>query len=254
MPRNRRVTVRGLLFVAALACSLLIGVTTAVAAPVITEAKFTNPVAYELKSLLTTRMYCTVDTPGVWATLTVSNYKGVVKTVYSGAIPTANQRFWMPPWNGMDASGARLPTGVYNWTLTVAKGTTRTTTTGKIAISKINFNVSATLGDEQSTSFSRYMVPGPAFIYVWGYTQNYPQNIISLGVSGVVSSIPNRIMIPYWHSFPNATTYNYYITRPFGIGSKGMHTISIGNRAMYFNATNPPAPRPLLSAYMTVIQ
>jgi len=254
MPKNRRVTLRGLLFVAAFACSLLIGIASAVAAPVITEAKFTNPVAYELKSLLTTRMYCTVDTPGVWATLTVSNYKGVVKTVYSGAIPTANQRFWMPTWNGMDASGARLPTGVYNWTLTVAKGTTKTTTTGKIAISKINFNVSGVAAAQQAVKASRYMVAGPAYLYVWASTTNSSNNSAFIGVSGTTrppAGYIGRVPIA-WFVFPNNTTYSYYLKDPCTIASKGMHDISVKNMAMNIAIGNTPAPT--MTYYLTVIQ
>jgi len=133
----------------------------------INDVKYTGPVAYELKSLQTTRFYCSVDTPGVWATLRIKDGEGrVVKTIYSGPINDANTWFYFPLWNGLDNNGKRLYTSSWNWELTVNKGGQTAVKTGKITVSKIAFFVTGRAQYPNVDLFSRYMVPGNANIYV----------------------------------------------------------------------------------------
>lgn len=174
MQGSRFESLRALLVLAMFTVALFVGVATAAAAPVVKEAAFTNPVAYELKSLLTTRFYCTVDTPGSWATLTVSNSKGVVKTLYSGAINTTS-RTYFPAWNGLDSAGKRLPTASYDWKLTITKGGSTTVKTGKITVSKVQFflkgdytpsgNLPPTPLAFMFATYDRYMIDAPVNIY-----------------------------------------------------------------------------------------
>lgn len=157
-------------FVAMLAAFLTFAfASTAFAAPGVTNAKFSNPVAYELKSLLSTRFTCDVDTPGTWGRLDILGANGVVKTVYNG--PLTQGTNWFPLWNGYGANGKRLPSASYDWRLTVTKGGESTVVRGKLTVSKIHFVVQGRLTDLGEESYSRYMVPGSANIY-WQFTNN----------------------------------------------------------------------------------
>lgn len=151
----------GSVLLAALFVALMAG--TAYAAPVVTNAKFSNPVAYELKSLLTTRFTCDVDTAGTWGRLDILGASGIVKTIYNG--PLVQGTNWFPLWNGLDASGKRLPSASYDWRLTVSKGGESTVVTGKITVSKIHFFIKGRLQDLAAADELRYMIPGNANIY-----------------------------------------------------------------------------------------
>ncbi len=151
-------------FVAMLAALLTFAfASTAFAAPGVTYAKFSNPVAYELKSLLSTRFTCDVDTPGTWGRLDILGANGVVKTVYNG--PLTQGANWFPLWNGLDNAGKRLPSASYDWRLTVTKGAESTVVRGKITVSKIQFVVKGRSDGQVITFQDRYMIPGSANIY-----------------------------------------------------------------------------------------
>lgn len=152
----------------------------AVAAPKATEAAFTNPVAYELKSLLSTRFYCTVDTAGTWAVLDVFSADGIVKTVYSGPIAAANTKTYFPAWDGKDYLGRRLPSASYEWRLTLSKGGQSSVTRGKITVSRITFFVKGEGSTEGMDLQNRYMLPGNANIYL---------DLAALGTDGATLSI-----------------------------------------------------------------
>jgi len=142
---------------------------SAFALPNAEEAAFTNPVAYELKSLLTTHFYVKLDTNDVWATLDILGADGsVVKTVYSGPTGWAGPRYYFPYWNGLDKNGHRLPSANYRWRLQLAKGTQRNYYYGNITVSKINFFIKGRDASSGGTTAlaDRYMIPGNVNLYV----------------------------------------------------------------------------------------
>ncbi len=108
------------------------------AAPNIKLARYTNPIASELKSLQVTHFYTRLDQRNVWAVLKVGTQFGD-KYIYKGPIADAtNTLFWFPAWNGKGPNGERLPSsGAYRWTLTVSKAGESTSTSGLIPVAKI---------------------------------------------------------------------------------------------------------------------
>lgn len=167
---------RRALVVATLACAFaLVFAASAYAAPGVTNAKFSNPVAYELKSLLSTRFTCDVNTSGTWGKLDIMGANGIVKTVYSGPLTAGTN--WFPLWNGMDASGKRLPSASYDWRLTVTKGGESTVVRGKITVSKIHFIVKGRLQDLGIAYYDRYMIPGNANIYFQATNESFVDSL-----------------------------------------------------------------------------
>lgn len=151
-------------------------------APKALTARFSNPVAYELKSLLTTRFHASVDSPNVWAVLTVSCPSGP-KTLYDGPIGAANQDFVFPAWNGTDAKGNRLTSSSYDWQLTVTKGGASSTTTGKITVSRIFFTMKGRSSAGAVIHHQGYMIPGSANFYV-GATTTRASDSLRITVNG----------------------------------------------------------------------
>lgn len=128
----------------------------AFAAPGILFAKYTNPIAYELKSLQSTRFYTRVDTANVWAALKVRTPYGD-KYIYRGAIPTAGTNFYFPLWDGKGPSGQRLPTSVaYRWSLTVTRGGQSTTASGTIPVTRIYTSISGSVSQSYFDNFELF--------------------------------------------------------------------------------------------------
>lgn len=150
------------------------GATSAFAAPAVKEMGVTNPIGYELKSLQWTHFYATFDQP-VWVVLTVHDGTGrEVARVFDGAVPTANQRFWFPSWNGKDACGHRLPSSAgYTWKVTAYRGGQSASKNGRIVISRVYFTIKETvpnpaIADRPMTErrYTRYLVDGSANLYL----------------------------------------------------------------------------------------
>lgn len=205
-----RTTMPRLLTIVALALmGVLLTAPSAFALPHAEEAAFTNPVAYELKSLLTTHFYVKLDTDDVWATLDILAADGsVVKTVYSGPTGRAGVRYYFPYWNGLDKNGRRLPSANYRWRLQLAKGTQRNYYSGNITVSKINFFIKGVGQPDGSTSdlsvsqqFNRYMIPGNANIYmqVWETDSSVNGARLTADIAYTTSSIDHR--------YPEAFSY-----------------------------------------------
>jgi hypothetical protein len=81
--------------------------------------KVTNAVAYDIKSLQSTRFLASVDTTGVYAVLKVKTAAGDL-VLYKGPINTTAP-VQLASWNGL-SGGKRLPSAVYGVTLTINKG------------------------------------------------------------------------------------------------------------------------------------
>ena len=206
----------------------------------INEVRYTGPVAYELKSLQTTRFWCTVDTPGVWATLRIKDGQGrVVRTIYSGPIQEANKRFYFPLWNGLDDNGQRLFSASWNWELTVNKGGAVATKTGKITVSKIEFFLTGRVSDLKEDLFSRYMIPGNANIYIRTSTSG-PFDAFMFGI--VNASGYEYISDPILMDRPNrAVNTTVYLRGSNAMIGRGMNVfVTAGYDDVYY--------------YMTVIQ
>lgn len=145
---------------------------SAFAAPKISEAAYTNAIAYDLKSLQSTHFYATFDRP-VWAELTIHDGAGrKVAKIFDGSISEANKRFWFPSWNGKNSAGKRLPSsGAYIWKLRAVSDGQESVTTGKIAVCKVLFTMRGDFptAREQKPAwepiYERYMVKGAATIY-----------------------------------------------------------------------------------------
>jgi hypothetical protein len=140
-------------------------------ANVITPAKaaFSNPIGYDLKSLLTTRFTTNVNQTGVTAVLRVltpnQNRAGYVQ-LYSGPVGPSNTDVVLKNWNGLNTNGKRLWAANYAWTLTLSKpGMPTTTVKGNLLISNVTFVVSGMASGLWDT-YQRYMIPGTANLYI----------------------------------------------------------------------------------------
>lgn len=225
---------RRILVVLALAAAMTFAFTTsALAAPGVTNAKFSNPIAYELKSGLYTRFTCDVNTPGTWGRLDILGANGVVKTVYSG--PMVQGTNWLPLWNGLDSSGRRLPSASYEWRLTVSKGGEVTTVNGKLIVCKVCFTVKGTVSDGR-LDVQRYMIPGTVNIYyTLGPTVSSSQLMPSRPVDIAIfvykpgGDILDRTRLESSHS--TATQGTFYLRRKDYVDStvtvRGMHGFSL---------------------------
>lgn len=147
----------------------------AAAAPKLAVARFTNPVAYELRSFLTTRFVIRTDKEDVAVRLVLKTPSGDV-VLHDGVVPNAaNTNYSLPVWNGL-VDGRRLPSSSYDWVLTVTKDGQTTTKTGKITISKVYFKMSGTSAGTTNTH-SYYMVPGNANLYIAARTSAVSDSI-----------------------------------------------------------------------------
>jgi hypothetical protein len=128
-----------------------------------------NPIAYDLKSLQTTRFSTKTNVGGAYAVLSVDTPNGPVY-LYRGAIPTADTDFFFPLWNGSGNDGKRLKPSTYPWKLTLSKGGLATTTTrGKILVANITFPVNG-VGTGMPQFYERHMNAGPANCYLTART------------------------------------------------------------------------------------
>jgi YVTN family beta-propeller protein len=129
--------------------------------PAISGIGVTNPLAWDLTSLKTTRVYATCNLPGRWMTIDVWDAHGVVQTLYSGPAQQG-VRVVTPPWDGRDSSGRRLPTGNYRYRVRVNRSSDVTSVTGPIVVSRVWFSVSTSTTSGQLT---RYLPSGPVRVY-----------------------------------------------------------------------------------------
>lgn len=212
-------------FVAMLAALLTFAfASTAFAAPGVTNAKFSNPVAYELKSLLSTRFTCDVDTPGTWGRLDILGANGVVKTVYNG--PLTQGTNWFPLWNGYGANGKRLPSASYDWRLTVTKGGESTIVRGKLTVSKIHFVISGQADPDTPYFYSRYMMPGNANVYSRIVNNSGDTSCLTLAM--FFSPNTEELGYIYWWTNPNSVlNYTHYTRDYFDLKYRGVHTIGV---------------------------
>jgi Tol biopolymer transport system component len=132
---------------------------------VVSYVRCSNPIAYDLKSLLTARFSTRVNVSAAYAVLSVATPKGPAY-IYRGAIPAADRDFTFPEWNGRGPDGAKLPPSSYVWTLTVTKGDlSPSTTTGKILVSNVTFTVNGK-GTARAQLYPRYMIAASANCYI----------------------------------------------------------------------------------------
>ena len=110
----------------------------------VNSAAFSGPIAYRLKSLLTSRLTANINQSSVNARVVITG-GGINWTIFNGPIANvANTNFTFPAWNGTNpANGTQhVPfAGTYTFTLTVTKGGQTGTAAGRITIG----NVYATL-------------------------------------------------------------------------------------------------------------
>ena len=172
----------------------------AFAAPTITNAGFTNPIAYDLKSLQQTRFYATVDRP-VWAVLRISNGTGEVVRAYNGPVTVVGKPFWFPAWNGKTSRGCRLPSALgYTWDLTVDRGGLSSTRHGTIAVTRtlLRERGQTEVPDsrpETEIVWSRYMVAGPARVQLRAVSTSTAD--VSVFVQNDVDAL-NSSVVGHW--------------------------------------------------------
>lgn len=218
----------GLLCFSVLVCACLFASAAgAYAAPGVTQARFLNPVAYELKSLLSTRFTCNVDTAGTWGKLDVMGANGIVKTIYSGPLVAGTN--WFPLWTGLDAAGRRLPSASYDWRLTVSKGGQSTVVRGKITVSRIHFAIAGQGGYLQQTYYSRYMAPGPANIY-YDLKNDTPYDTLSLDIYEPSQRLVSHSSweFDYQQRIPGVLYLRNNPGNDTLVRERGMHTLKIG--------------------------
>jgi hypothetical protein len=193
---------RLLVVAAAAACILFAAVSPAFALTVKTLGS-TNPVAYDIKSLQSTRFYAAADQPNCYAVLKVKTASGYI-TIYKGALGTATSYF---SWRGLSADGHRLPSAVYDYTLTVNKGTASATKSGKISVSKIWFTFSGRSVALATVKHRGYMKAGNANVYVSANSPTKPDSM-AMRIAGP-GGLNSEIMYRYVYSWRplSATVY-----------------------------------------------
>ena len=207
-----------------------ITITPGVATSVATAKGFTNPIAYGLKSLLTTRFNAALSAPADTVKLTVPTAKGTV-TLYNGAVATTATT-QLASWNGLVA-GAKLVAGNYKWTLSVWKGGNVSVSTGNLIISNIYIPLSVP-GNGAAQSFARYMHAGATNVYVSGKTgatagtmsirikggsgaPTYSQVLTSPALLANASWVPAstwKLTLPVASTTVPATDYTVSVTSP----------------------------------------
>jgi hypothetical protein len=168
----RRALVRTFVVLAAAVLMVALAAPSAFAGTPVVQAGYSNSIAYNLKSLQTTRFWGSVLYPNMWAVLKVGTPYGD-RYLYKGPIQAAGTRFDFPVWDGRGPHGERLPSsGGYRWTLTVNKGGNSWTTSGVIAVSRIIVTTSVTTTEEflqlrnMETFQDAYMLAGSYRCYL----------------------------------------------------------------------------------------
>jgi hypothetical protein len=129
--------------------------------PRIVAAGFSNPVAYDLRSLRSTRFVFTADRSACGVTLTLRTPNGPA-TLFSGVVPNAaGVPYALPAWDGK-VRGMRLPTGMYGWVLTVRKSGVTATRTGSLLLSRVCLSFSGSSTSGIARTHSVYLVTGRA--------------------------------------------------------------------------------------------
>lgn len=204
--------------------------------------KSSNPIAYNLASLRSTRFSASVNTPNVWAELVVVNPKGGNITIFKGTIAGANSIVWFPQWNGKMPNGKLLPTASYDWRLTVTKGGQSAVAKGKIIVSRICFSMKGTVSgyvdtDDFGNSIERdgYMLQGNANCYV-SVTTTFPEDQVRMLILG---PLDYGVMVT-WDPFTNAGPMSgtAYLHDEYAPRAKGLHRIVwMGNKGVTYSAT-----------------
>jgi hypothetical protein len=188
--------------------------------------KYTNPVAYDLKSLRTTRFYTRVDRDGVRAELTVRCPSGV-KKIYSGSVGPKGQTFYFPAWDGTGPRGEKLPSAVYDWQLKLTKDGATRTYSGKISVSRVYFSLSGVAKGGSPVKRAAYMVAGNANCYVTAKTSSR-WDMLTVGLSSPAQSWPSR----YWYlgaTSPLSTTT--YFRGTAAVRAAGLKTWTVTGRS-----------------------
>ena len=203
----------------------------------ITSAGFTNPVAYSIKSLLTTRMNLTCNTSGVHAKLVVHipAYRGKPAadwTVYNGNIANlAGVEYAFPAWNGRSpVTGKQAPYAAsYHWTLTVTGNGETATKTGSLLLCTIYFQTKGASAANHAVAARCYLkgsaaVPGAVNFYISAKsTASSDQLSLRLtgpsGYAAVPTSMPWRLPV----RVPAPKTPN--VSGAHGIRTSGVYTI-----------------------------
>jgi hypothetical protein len=115
--------------------------TALAAAPTVMEHGVTNPLAWGLASLKTTRVYASVDASGAWAIIDVLDHVGVRKVLYSGPAGAPRVRLYTAPWNGRDYKGVQLPTGNYKYRVRMSRGGITTNVGGALPVCRSRFTL-----------------------------------------------------------------------------------------------------------------
>ncbi len=214
-------------------------VNTAPPALAITSAGFSNPVAYQITSLLTTKPSFKANAAGVTAKLVVHipGYKTMPAadwTVFNSNVAnTAGLAYALPAWNGKNpATGKAAPYAAnYGWTLTITKSGQAATKTGSLLLSTIYFQAKGTSAGGHGVLAGCYLKgsaakPGSVNFYISAKsTAASDQLALRLtgpgGYAAVPSSMPWKLPVPS----PAPKTPN--VSGPSGIKANGIYNIYI---------------------------
>jgi hypothetical protein len=166
---------RKVLVFAALVALIVAGtVSAAYAVPSITSHGISGNVAWGLKSMQYAYFFAGVTPSNAWVKLEILNSKGVVATVYQGAVSKLGKdklgRYWSPRWYGKDKSGKILPTGVYNYRWTVASAGSSVTRKGNISVSRVRFSIGGAGTSSAPAAFERFLYKGSTRVYYRAYS------------------------------------------------------------------------------------
>jgi hypothetical protein len=209
------------LLLAAVCTMMALSGGTALAAPVIAAHGTTNPIAWGLKSMQWGSVWVQSDDATAYAEVKVLSSKGVVATLYRGALgarpANAAGKRMFPAWNGKGADGKYLPTGVYNYRITLSSGGQVAVATGQFGVSRLRFTIEGNGTLDQPSTYSRYLYAGRTYTYhrvylpaegrfagvFWCYAPNATADLFTQGWIYTVQASDNP---PVWAG-TNADTF-----------------------------------------------
>jgi sugar lactone lactonase YvrE len=186
--------------------------------------KVTNPVAYELKSLLTTRFLFSSNLPAATGKIEIQTASGW-KTVKSNIPIAAANTTVSVSWDGKIA-GRRIPSAAYNYRVILTKSGQTASKGGKLLVSKIYFSFKGSSAWGFVRHHTGYMVPGNANVYIsadpWSGTSDSLR--ISLRDPYTYRRTLGTWAVPAPPGHLNATAYIRY---PYQIRTRSIHTFNV---------------------------
>lgn len=197
--------------------------------PLIFAAGFAGPVAYELKSLQSTRFGFSASEPDVNATLVVHGARSDGGDL--ALFTDSSVKLWPDPsqvaWTGRNEKGQRLRSGVYSWTLTATRpGRTPQTVKGSVLVCRIVFDKEGVSIGGSAQALRGYMIRGDARVYLTAFSPIPGGDTVSIRLTGPAAfSTASRS----FHA-ESTTDFTSRYTGPSAPPYRGIYTLTITAR------------------------